>query len=108
MLAPLSERWSDVRSWTALTARLLETIAATEADHDEDPHTRWRARVTMPGSPSSMAQLLRVLSLLRVHVVSLFTAQLGEGQQLVDMFLSSPSTSTGRRSCTASRRSART
>ena len=27
MLAPLSERWSDVRSWTALTARLLETIA---------------------------------------------------------------------------------
>ena len=37
-----------------------------------------------------MAHLLRVLSLLRVHVVSLFTAQLGEGQQLVDMFLSSP------------------
>ena len=37
-----------------------------------------------------MAHLLRVLSLLRVHVVSLFTAQLGDGQQLVDMFLSSP------------------
>jgi RimJ/RimL family protein N-acetyltransferase/AcrR family transcriptional regulator len=90
ILAPLSERWSDVRSWTALTARLLETIAALDTDHVDAPHTRWRARVTMPASPSSMAHLLRVLSLLRVHVVSLFTAQLGEGQQLVDMFLSSP------------------
>ena len=37
-----------------------------------------------------MAHLLRVLSLLRVHVVSLFTAELGDGQQLVDMFLASP------------------
>lgn len=90
MLAPLSERWSDVRSWTALTARLLETIAAADTDHDEAAHTRWRARVTMPGTPAVMAHLLRVLSLLRVHVVSLFTAELGEGQQLVDMFLSSP------------------
>jgi RimJ/RimL family protein N-acetyltransferase len=34
--------------------------------------------------------LLRVLSLLDVHVVSLFTAQLAEGHQLVDLFLSSP------------------
>jgi RimJ/RimL family protein N-acetyltransferase/AcrR family transcriptional regulator len=90
MLAPLSERWSDVKSWTSLTARLLETIAATDTAHEESPHTRWRARITMPGSPASMAHLLRVLSLLRVHVVSLFTAGLGEGQQLVDMFLSSP------------------
>ncbi len=90
MLAPLSERWSDVRSWTALTARLLETIAATDPDDDDAPHTRWRARVTMPGTPATMAHLLRVLSLLRVHVVSLFTAEVGEGQQLVDMFLSSP------------------
>lgn len=90
MLAPLSERWSDVKSWTALTARLLETITATDAAHEDSPHTRWRARVTMPGSPASMAHLLRVLSLLRVHVVSLFTAQLAEGEQLVDMFLSSP------------------
>lgn len=90
MLAPLSERWSDVKSWTALTARLLETIAATDVSDDDGPHTRWRARVTMPGTPASMAHLLRVLSLLRVHVVSLFTAELGDGQQLVDMFLSSP------------------
>jgi RimJ/RimL family protein N-acetyltransferase len=90
MLAPLSERWSDVKSWTALTARLLETIAATDTAHEDTPHTRWRARITMPGSPASMAHLLRVLSLLRVHVVSLFTAEVGEGQQLVDMFLSSP------------------
>ncbi len=90
MLAPLSERWSDARSWTALTARLLEALAAEDADEVDGPSTRWRARVTMPSSPSSTARLLRVLSVLRVHVVSLFTAQLPEGQQLVDLFLSSP------------------
>ena len=90
MLAPLSDRWSDARSWTALTARLLETLAATDVEDEDGPHTRWRARVTMPSTPSATARLLRVLSLLRVHVVSLFTADLREGRQLVDMFLSSP------------------
>ncbi len=90
MLAPLSERWSDARSWTALTARLLEALAAEDLDDGEGASTRWRARVTMSSAPSSTARLLRVLSLLRVHVVSLFTAQLADGQQLVDMFLSSP------------------
>lgn len=90
LLAPLSDRWSDARSWTALTARLLETLAATDIEDDEGLHTRWRARVTMSGAPSAMARMLRVLSVLQVHVVSLFTAQLSDGEQLVDMFLASP------------------
>jgi RimJ/RimL family protein N-acetyltransferase len=90
MLAPLSERWSDARSWTALAARLLEALVAVDTEEGEGEHARWRARVTMPGTPSAMARLLRVLSLLDVHVVSLFTAQLGGGRQLVDLFLSAP------------------
>ena len=90
VLAPMSERWSDVRSWTALAARLLEALAATDAAEADDDAYRWRARVTMSSAPSATARLLRVLSLLRVHVVSLFTSQLAEGRQLVDLFLSSP------------------
>jgi RimJ/RimL family protein N-acetyltransferase/AcrR family transcriptional regulator len=90
MLAPLSDRWSDARSWTALTARLLEALAAGDVETAAAPSTRWRARVTTASTPASTARLLRVLSLLRVHVVSLFTAQLPEGQQLVDLFLASP------------------
>lgn len=90
MLAPISDRWSDARSWSALTARLLESLTVVESSHEDGPHLRWRARVTMPGTPATVARLLRVLSLLRVHVVSLFTAQAPEGRQLVDMFLSSP------------------
>ncbi len=91
LLAPLSEKWSDARSWTALTARLLEALAAEDVESDAEASTRWRARVTIPGTPSTMAHLQRVLSLLRVHVDSVFTARLGDGRQLVDMFLSSPS-----------------
>lgn len=90
MLAPLAERWSDARSWTALAARLLEALAAADVEGEDPASTRWRARVTMPSTPSAMARLLRVLSLLQVHVVSLFTAKLPGGQQLVDMFLASP------------------
>jgi RimJ/RimL family protein N-acetyltransferase len=90
LLSPLSERWSDARSWTALAARLLEALVAVDTEEGEGEHARWRARVTMPGTPSAMARLLRVLSLLDVHVVSLFTAQLGGGRQLVDLFLSAP------------------
>jgi RimJ/RimL family protein N-acetyltransferase len=90
LLAPLSARWSDDRSWTALAARLLETLAASEAGETAGIPNRWRARVRMPAATTSMARLLRVLSLLHVHVVSLFTAQLPDDQQLVDMYLSSP------------------
>ena len=89
VLAPVSERWSDAQAWTALTARLLETLAADLPD-EGGAHLRWRARIAMSSSPSSMAHLLRVLSLLQVHVVSVFTAPLAEGEQLVDMFLSGP------------------
>lgn len=89
VLAPVADRWSDAQAWTALTARLLETMAA-DLPEEAGPHLRWRARIAMSDSPSSMAHLLRVLSLLQVHVVSVFTAPLGEREQLVDLFLSAP------------------
>jgi RimJ/RimL family protein N-acetyltransferase len=90
MLAPLSPRWSDGKSWAALVARLLQALAPDEIEETSQAATRWRARVTMPSTPAAMARLLRVLSLLRIHVVSLFTAPLPDDTQLVDMFLSAP------------------
>jgi RimJ/RimL family protein N-acetyltransferase len=90
MLAPLAPRWSDGKSWAALVARLLQALAPDEIGATSLASTRWRARVTMPSTPAAMARLLRVLSLLRVHVVSLFTAPLADDMQLVDMFLSAP------------------
>jgi RimJ/RimL family protein N-acetyltransferase len=90
MLAPLAPRWSDGKAWAALVARLLQALAPDEIDATTEASTRWRARVTLNSSPSAMARLLRVLSLLGVHVVSLFTAPLADGEQLVDLFLSSP------------------
>ena len=92
MLAPLSSRWSDGRSWTALAARLLEALAAgdqADLNSAEAPLT-WRARVAVDANPSAMARLLRALSLLRIQVVSLSTASAGEGRQLVDLILKSP------------------
>lgn len=92
VLAPLSERWSDSRSWAALAARLLETLAASDAPPDPDqpdPHI-WRARVSIGNAPSALAHLLRTLSVLRIHVVSLSTAPIGDERQLVDLILRAP------------------
>ncbi len=90
LLAPLAPRWSDARSWTALAARLLEALAADDVDTGPEAPSRWRARVAMPSAPAATAQLLRVLSLVRVRVDSLFTAPLSDDTQLVDLFLASP------------------
>lgn len=92
VLSPLSERWSDGRSWTAMVARLLEALTPADvADESLDPNQlQWRARVAISSSPSALARLLHALSLLRVHVVSLFTAPVADDVQLVDMILKSP------------------
>ncbi|MDO8308481.1 MAG: GNAT family N-acetyltransferase [Actinomycetota bacterium] len=90
LLSPLAPRWSDARSWTALSARLLEALAAEDAGDHDRATTAWRARLTIADVPSAMARLLRVLSVLRVRVVSIFTAPALEGAQLVDLFLSAP------------------
>jgi len=90
MLSPISPRWGDARAWTALAARLLEALAADDQAEQSLADTAWRGRVAIDATPAAMARLLRVLSLLGVHVVSLFTAPVGDGQQLVDMVLKAP------------------
>lgn len=90
MLSPVAPRWSEPRAWTGLTARMLETVAAEGPVSDDPADTRWRARVEMSAQPAVTARLLHLLAQLRVRVVSMFTAPLPEGRQLVDLFLSSP------------------
>ena len=90
MLAPLSPRWGDARSWTALAARLLEALAADDPGDQSGAATAWRARVAIDSAPTAMARLLRVLSLLGVQVRSLFTAPVSDRDQLVDLILKAP------------------
>ncbi len=92
MLEPLAPAVRDPRSWVALTARLLESLAAADpklvlaADHSRS----WRARVAISHNPAALAKLLRVLSLLQVRVVSISTAPLAGEGQLVDLILHAP------------------
>ncbi len=90
MLSPLSPRWGDAQAWTSLAARLLETLAADEVAQQRSPDSAWRARVAVNSTPAAVARLLRVLSLLDIHVVTLFTAQVGDDAQLVDLILKAP------------------
>jgi L-amino acid N-acyltransferase YncA/AcrR family transcriptional regulator len=91
LLAPLSERWSDVRSWTALTARLLEAVSAQDLDVVPPGRSAtWRARVSLPASPSVMARLARVMSMIGVGVDTLFVEPVRDGQQIVHLILTSP------------------
>lgn len=90
MLSPVAPRWSEPRAWTGLTARMLETLASEGPATDQPSEARWRARLSIPAQAAVTARLLHVLAQLRVRVVSMFTAPLAEGRQLVDLFLSSP------------------
>jgi GNAT superfamily N-acetyltransferase/AcrR family transcriptional regulator len=92
LLAPLSRRWSDPRSWTALTARLLEAVSAPDVDTiPVGAEATWRARVAVPDSPSVMARMARVMSMIGVNVDTLFTEPASEGRQIVHaIFRSSP------------------
>lgn len=90
-LGPLARQWSDPASWTALSARLLESIAEVDVAPVLGSPTRWRARVTTVASPAAMARLQRVLAHLGVQVLSLVTAALDDGHQLVDLILLSSS-----------------
>ncbi|MUH46524.1 MAG: GNAT family N-acetyltransferase, partial [Actinobacteria bacterium] len=92
MVAGASTRWTTASAWTALSARLLEALAAIDPPQGPpaDDARSWRARVTIPNSPSALARLLRVLSLLQVNVVSVFSVRLGVDAQLVDLILQGP------------------
>ena len=90
LLSPLSKQWSDVRSWTALTARLLEAVSAVDMDTVPIGDERtWRARVAVPASPSVMARMARVMSMIGVNVDMLFTEPVSDGRQIVHLILKS-------------------
>ena len=90
LLAPVAPRWSEPQAWTGLTARLLETLHSDGPTVQEPSDTRWRIRITTTAEAAATVRVLHVLSVLRVRVVSLFTARLPGDRQLVDAFLSSP------------------
>lgn len=101
VLAPLIPAAHDVRAWTALAARLLESISATdpsaaEQDNDRQRERVWRVRLAIAEGPAAIAHLTRMLSLLDVSLVSLSTAPAGRQtrRQLVDVIVRSSSETT--------------
>ena len=82
----------DASAWTRLTARLLESLAATDPpgtayDGEKVP---WRIRVVAPATPAATARVLRVMALLNADIVTLFTHAQDDDTQLVDMIASVP------------------
>ena len=82
----------DAAAWTRLTARLLESLAATDPpgtayDGEKVP---WRIRVVAPATPAATARVLRIMALLNADIVTLFTHAQADDTQLVDMIASVP------------------
>ena len=92
MLAGASTTWSAPEGWDRLTARLVESLAAVDppAVQAHEASVTWRARVTIPASPSALARLLRTIALLQVMVVSSFSSNATEADQVVDFILRAP------------------
>lgn len=82
----------EPRAWEALAARLIDALAAANplVMPMPGPARTWRGRVTIPGQPTALARLLRVLALLDVRVISLFTLAQGADEQLVEMIMRAP------------------
>ncbi|MBU6244842.1 MAG: GNAT family N-acetyltransferase [Actinomycetales bacterium] len=92
ILLRVSPGLGDAGSWQGLAARLVESLAAAnpEVEPAAGEMRTWRGRVTIPGQPTALARLLRVLSLLDVSVVSLFTIRQRPGEHLVEMIMQAP------------------
>lgn len=92
MLAPIVPPAHDTDVWTALAARILESMAPHESPvHLAEPDRVWRARLSVSDGPGPIAQVTRVLSLLDVSIVTMTVAALSgvERRQLVDVIMSS-------------------
>jgi GNAT superfamily N-acetyltransferase len=97
ILAPLLPMAHDVRAWTAVATRILESIAAdAPAVHYAEPDRVWRARLSVTNGPASIAQLTRILSLVDVSVVTMTVTTVDPegGRQGVDTILSSSESTT--------------
>ena len=84
--------WPAPQGWDALTARLVEALAAVDPPLVEPPDrtVTWRARVSIANSPSALARLLRAIAGLKVMVMSSFTVVSGSQEQVVDLILRAP------------------
>lgn len=82
----------DTAAWTRLTARLLESLAATDPPGStyEGEKVPWRIRVVAPATPAATARVLRIMALLKADIVTLFTHAQDDDTQLVDMIASVP------------------
>jgi len=82
----------DAAAWTRLTARLLESLAATDPPGStyEGEMVPWRIRVVAPATPAATARVLRIMALLKADIVTLFTHAQDDDTQLVDMIASVP------------------
>jgi GNAT superfamily N-acetyltransferase len=92
MLAPVLPLSVSEAYWSALSARLLESLAVTDPviPHPGELPNYWRIRTTLTGMPSATARLLRVLSLLNVAVVQLTSIDLTSEEQQIDAILKAP------------------
>ncbi len=92
MLAPVLPLSVSEAHWSALSARLLESLAVTDPviPHPGELPNFWRVRTTLTGMPSATARLLRVLSLLNVAVVQLTSIDLASEDQQIDAILKAP------------------
>lgn len=90
VLAPLSSRLQDPEAWSALTARMLDAIAADEVPGLSDASVTWRVRLSIPATATATARVMRALSLVDVRVASMFTAPDEAGRQLMDLVVRSP------------------
>jgi len=92
MLAPILPVDASETHWTALSARLLESLAVNDpvVPHPGELPNYWRIRTTLSGVPASTARLLRMLSMLDVAVVQLTSADLISREQQIDAILKAP------------------
>lgn len=92
MLAPVLPLSLSEAHWSALSARLLDSLAVTDPviPHPGELPNFWRVRTTLTGMPSATARLLRVLSLLNVVVVQLTSVDLATEEQQIDAILKAP------------------
>lgn len=85
-------RWVDERSWSALSARLLESLAP-EYPQIASPGSQvqyWRARTVIADSATALPHLLRSMAMVRVQVMTVLAAMPHDGRQQVDLLLGAP------------------
>jgi RimJ/RimL family protein N-acetyltransferase len=92
LLTPVLKVTVDPQAWTALSARLLESLAAVDPELPQpgDQTNYWRVRTTIAANPTATARLLRVLSLLDTAIVYMTVVDLTDEEQQMDAIVKAP------------------